>query len=175
MPPPEAAELPVRVVLVTAILPKLATPPPSPEELPDTVLLVIVTVPNSFKMPPPLARPAFPLLIVRVPIVTFALRMWKTREALLPLTVSRDEPGPMMIRSSVISSSPVVSVIVPVTVKVIMSRPGFAFESKMACLSEFGPLSFRLVTVRLANGALKDPLRCVIGNPPFAAAPERHV
>jgi hypothetical protein len=130
-------------------------------------------VPPSFLMPPPLLLPTFPLLIVRSEIVTtLAPIMKKTREALLPLTVRTVAPGPKMVRLSVMSNSPVVSVIVPVTLKIITSAPGFVFESRMACLSEPNSLSFRLVTVKLATGAVNDPVRWVIRNPLFSAAPE---
>lgn len=175
MPPPAMAELPDTVQLVIVIVPELAMPPPRPAELPDTVLLASVNMPELFKMPPPVVLGAFPLLIVRVPIVTFTPRMWKMREALLPLMVRRGAPGPRMTSLSVMSSSPVVSVMVPVTLKVITSAPGFAFASKMACLNDPGPLSFRLVTVKPDTRAANDLLRRGIGNPPFAAAAERHV
>ncbi len=53
-------------------------------------------------------------------------------------------PGPMMLRSLSTTSSPLESVIVPVTPNT-MESPGA--ESAMTCRSEPGPLSAREVTV----------------------------
>lgn len=53
------------------------------------------------------------------------------------------------------ASSPRVSVIVPVTLKVILSLSEVAFASRIACRKLPGPLSLVFVTVMVAAWALK--------------------
>ena len=70
--------------------------------------------------------------------------MKKTRELEFPLIVRLPTPGPVMVRFLAMGISPLVRVMVPVTLKLIES-PWLA----MAIVSrrEPAPLSFRLVTV----------------------------
>jgi hypothetical protein len=63
-------------------------------------------------MAPPLLD--LPLLIVR-PLIVASAVMFRTRDALLPLTATTLAPGPWRSRLSVIASSPEVNVMVPVT------------------------------------------------------------
>jgi len=77
MPPPWSAELPLKVLLVTArvaalvVVPLLRIPPAAySAELPLTVLLLNVRVPSSFMMPPP-KEAELPLILLFV-IVTVA-------------------------------------------------------------------------------------------------------
>src|SRR5262245_204362 len=76
--------------------------------------------------------------------------MWKTRWALLPLTVNRPAPGPLTTRSSVISSSALVRPMVPCSpgAKLTTSGPGCALALAIAWRSEPAPPSARLVTVK---------------------------
>src|SRR5262245_57258512 len=96
-------------------------------------------------------RGVCPLVIV-IPSISIAepagaADVLNTRLALLPLTVNLDDPGPEIVNGPVISSSPVVSVIVPFTVKLIESAPGLKFALTIATRSEPAPLSLRLETV----------------------------
>src|SRR6185436_11186548 len=70
--------------------------------------------------------------------------MKKTRELEFPLIVRLPTPGPVMVRFLAMGISPLVRVMVPVTLKLIES-PWLA----MAIVSrrEPAPLSFKLVTV----------------------------
>ena len=52
-------------------------------------------------------------MIVRPLITVWTASISNTRLALLPLTLSRSAPGPTIVTSSVICSSPLVSPIVP--------------------------------------------------------------
>jgi hypothetical protein len=45
--------------------------------------------------------------------------------------------------------------------KLIMSAPGLALASRIACLNEPAPLSFVLVTVNVAIGAVNTTAGCV--------------
>src|SRR2546427_9629957 len=86
--------------------------------------------------------------MVRPEMLTVALEpISKTRVAPWPLSARFVAPGPAMLRSFVMSNSPVVSAIVPVTAKLIVS-PSAA--SAMAWRKEPGPPSLALVTVRVA-------------------------
>jgi hypothetical protein len=70
--------------------------------------------------------------------------MWNTRLFALPSTARFAVPGPEIVTLLSTSNSPLVSPIVPVTVKVIVS-PSFASAS--AWRSEPGSVSFVFVTV----------------------------
>src|SRR5262249_49165487 len=90
-----------------------------------------------------------PLAMVRPEIVTpVFLIVWKTRWVLLPLTVTLAAPGPWIVRFFVTASSPLVSVMVPLTAagKGMVSPGGAA---AIWARSEPAPLSLRLVTVRV--------------------------
>ena len=122
----------------------LERPPPDPAPLPLTMLLATVRVP-SFIIPLPINTP--PFLMVTPEMATMPPVTLKTRLALLPLMARLTAPGPAIDNSLLITSSPLVRTMVPVTLKSIVS-PGAA--EAIACRSEPGPLSSRLVTVRVA-------------------------
>src|SRR5262249_35950614 len=89
------------------------------------------------------------LAMVRPVIVTLVPeRVWKTRWALLPLTVTLPAPGPWMVRLWATSSSPLVSAIVPVRplAKLIVSPLA---EAAIWARSEPAPLLCRLATVKV--------------------------
>ena len=77
-------------------------------------------------------------------MLTVAEAMLNTRLARFPLMARAVAPGPTMLRSLLIASSPLVNVIVPMFVS-SNAVPGAALE--MACRREPAPLSARLVTV----------------------------
>jgi hypothetical protein len=116
--------------------------------LPLTVQLVRVVLPL-LRMPPPLPVVA-PLVIVRPEMVAVTLEILKTRLALLPLMVSWLAPGPLIVSVLLITSSPLIRVMVPVTEKLIVS-PELA--SITAWRREPAPESFKLVTVIVAAHA----------------------
>ena len=62
-------------------------------------------------------------------VLAATLSRRKMRDALLPDTVRFAGPGPLTITESLITSSPVVSTIVPVTTKSMLSVPAAAFAS----------------------------------------------
>jgi hypothetical protein len=73
-------------------------------------------------MPPPAPVASVPFLRVRPETETVALlATLKTRLALFPLTASASAPGPERVRSLSSAISPLVSVMVPVTVKLMVS------------------------------------------------------
>src|SRR5262245_56956141 len=97
---------------------------------------------------------AAPLAMVRSRISTSVAPplTLKTRLASLPLMDKRWAPGPSRVRSSVMLSSPLVSVMVPsraAGAKRIRSAPGLSLASRIACRSDSGPLSARLRTVKV--------------------------
>src|SRR6059036_1857149 len=65
-------------------------------------------------------------------------------------TARRFAPGPLMVIFLLITSSPLVRPMMPVTAKVIVSQ---SFASASACRNELGPLSFVLVTVMVSARA----------------------
>src|SRR5690349_19523392 len=69
------------------------------------------------------------------------LTMWNTRLILLPLTVSTLAPGPAIVTSSLIASSPPVSAMLPTTLdaKLIVSAPGLLFVEFIASRSVQSP------------------------------------
>src|SRR5205085_1896731 len=105
-------------------------------------------------MPPPSRTVwllAFPFVTVRPEIVTVRPEpIWKTRLVALPFTARFAAPGPEMVMLVLTSSSPLVSPIVPVTAKLMVS-PSLASAS--AWRNEPGPLSFVFVTVMVAAEA----------------------
>ena len=151
MPPPLllGAALPLTVQLRNVSVPALTSfqmpPPPSLPfaVLPVTTLSRSISVPP-LKMPPP-SPLLFPLVMVTPEMVTvFPLLMLKTRLLLLPLTVKRLAPGPVIVRFLLISSSPLVSVIVCTpgsTVIVSLSAASAIASRKLP-----GPLSLVLLT-----------------------------
>src|SRR5438270_5834729 len=100
-------------------------------------------------MPPPLEPLAEPLLIVRplrvTDFVDFATS--NTREALLPLTVNWPAPGPAMVRFCLMSSSPLVSVMVWPTKLGAKTMVSPLWAAAMSARSEPAPLSSLFVTV----------------------------
>ena len=91
--------------------------------LPETTQLLRFRVPL-FEMPPPDSLfGALPLVTVKPEIVTVKLEpILNTRLALLPETVNRFAPGPLMVRFELIESSPEVSVIVRGVLKTVLSK-----------------------------------------------------
>src|SRR5262245_27302084 len=152
-PPLPTAELPVKVLRMTVAVPptSLSRPPPLVAELPEKTTSLTVSAPK-LSMPPPLllkSVPALPPAIVRPEMDTVSpASTWKTRERLLPLTVSLAAPGPVIARSPVMSSSPPVRAMVPVSPawKSMTSAPGWALARATAARSEPAPLSARVVT-----------------------------
>src|SRR5713101_7513161 len=103
-------------------------------------------------MPPPLkvVEPlAEPLLIVRplrvTDFVDFATS--NTREALLPLTVSWPAPGPAMVTLCLMSSSPLVSVMVWPSRLGAKTMVSLLWAAAISARREPSPLSRLLVTV----------------------------
>jgi hypothetical protein len=66
--------------------------------------------------------------------------------AVLRRTVNTFAPGPLIVRFLLINNSPLVSVIVPLMEKLIVS---LAADSDIRCRSDSGPVSLRLFTVRV--------------------------
>src|SRR6266446_5088950 len=147
MPPARVAELPTTVSLRTVSValpgssPSLKMPPPLTALLPLIVQLVTVSSDLLFQMPPPTAPAALPLAIVRLAITTLeACRTWNTRLAWLPLTASMLAPGPRIVTPFVMSNSPLVNTIVPVTLgQKVIASPSLALAT--AARKEPGPLS----------------------------------
>src|SRR5262249_33273842 len=133
---------------------KIAPPPMPPwARLPVRAQWSRVSVPK-LSMPAPWV--AVPSAMVRP--VTEAVtppETPRTRSAWLPLTVSRADPGPVTVRSSVIVICPVVSLMVPLTpeLNAITSAPGFALASRMAWRNDPAPASRRLETVYVLGNA----------------------
>src|SRR5215468_2355684 len=174
MPPPLApAELPVKVLPMTVAVPptSLSRPPPLTAELPEKTTSLTVSVPK-LSIPPPLllkSVPALPPAIVRPEMDTVSpASTWKTRERLLPLTVSLAAPGPVIARSPVMSSSPPVRAIVPVSPesKTMVSAPGWASAWATAARSEPAPLSARVVTWNV-DGTMRSPSASMFGTKRF--------
>ncbi len=78
----------------------------------------------------------------------------KTLTAWSPLIVSRFVPGPVMVVLSVIGGKGEASVIVPVTMKEMVSSPLAPLASRMACLNDPGPESPVAVTSIIAPWVL---------------------
>ena len=81
----------------------------------------------------PVPAPPVPSLMVK-PLISTVLPalIRNTRLALLPLIAKLPAPGPVMVRSSLMVSAPLVRVMVPATLKVIVSAPTAAFASAIA-------------------------------------------
>ena len=131
-------------------------PAPAFAELFETAELFKFKMLPLTKMPPPLPD-TLPPVMVRLLILTVTPpEILNTRLLLLPETDNKLAPGPVMVTPSVIDSSLVVSVMLPVTIalKIITSLPGFALAFRTACRREPKPASLVLVTVKLAAFAL---------------------
>ena len=86
-----------------------------------------------------------PLIVtVMLPLVS------NTRSFALPSMMVVSAPAPVMITLSSISSFPVVKTYVPIGTMMV-SVPGAALASVMACRSDPAPASLVLVTVKVAN------------------------
>jgi hypothetical protein len=106
--------------------------------------------------PPPRPDKSAPLGMVRLAMVTVVPEpKWNTRLAALPLTAKLVTPGPRMVTLLVISSSPVVSVMVPETTVASIVSPSAAQAN--APRNEPGPLSAVVVTVVLQGGGTPGP------------------
>jgi hypothetical protein len=121
-------------------------------------LSLTVNVPK-LSMPPPFPLPALPPAIVRPEIFTVSpASTLKIREVLLPLTVSLSAPGPLMARSSVMSSSPPIRAIVPVSPgwKVMVSAPAWLLAWVMTSRSEPATPSASVVTWKTVGTTRSD-------------------
>src|SRR6266481_2388240 len=129
MPPPSSkAEFLLRVLLITR---RLAPP---------------LEYPPALATPPPAKPGAWPLVMVRLAMVTVLEgAMWNTRLAALPFTARLAEPGPRIVTLLVTSNSPLVSRMVPVTPDALMVSPLAALAR--AARSVPAPLSAVLLTV----------------------------
>jgi len=138
-PPPLVAELPEIVELVTVRTPALLNAPPLLLNFaPETV------TPEMLRLPP---EAMLKILKLRVELMV-------PEESSKPLMVSEEEPGPVMARvplgaplikavaSKMVGSEALTvllresSVIVPVTLKLMMSSPAVALAKLIASLSE---------------------------------------
>ena len=72
-------------------------------------------------VPPKLSIPSAPFLMVRPEIVAVATRQRKQIESGMPTIESWSAPGPEIVTFLATPSAPLVSVIVPLTAKVILS------------------------------------------------------
>lgn len=175
-------ELPETVELVTVSVPpllKMPPPPPLPATLSEMVESVTVSVPLLLKAPPApevFAPETVTPEIVRLPPVVI-LKMLKLRPALVvpeelskPLMVSEEAPGPVMVRvpavpvpttvlALTIVGSEEPSVMVPVTLKSMMSSPGVVLAKVMAASRDPAPLAFKVVTVKVAGLILSSNRR----------------
>jgi hypothetical protein len=118
---------------------------PSLALLPAKTQLVTVSTTALEIAPPGIGAKEFASVnpeTLRVPVVALKMRL-----APLPLSVRTLAPGPLMLRLLVISSSPLVRVIVPDTAKVIVSPEA---ELAMVSRNDPGPLSLEKTTVRIA-------------------------
>src|ERR1017187_10864101 len=98
-------------------------PPAYEAPLAVTVQLLNIKVGPQFRIPPPWSALPFVIVIPLMAALPVPDRS-KTRLELLPLTVKFVAPGPLIVRLLVITSSPLVSVMVPVTAKSIVSPGG---------------------------------------------------
>src|SRR5437773_6042127 len=109
------------LITVSLALPELPAmlkiPPPELDELPLTVQLLTVNTDWKLIMPPPLSvLEVWPLVMVRPEILTVAPFTRKTLLVELgkfPSTARLAGPGPLMLRSLVMSNSTLVRMIVP--------------------------------------------------------------
>jgi hypothetical protein len=135
-PPPLLPKFEVKATFVTVKLPRLSI------AAPPLLLLAAVSV--------------IPLIAAVSPV-----EMKNICTALLPLTVSRFAPVPVIVKESPVAGS-IVMVLAKVIVrgvlkdasKTIVSEPAAAFESKTACRRLPAPLLFVFVTVKVAAAAL---------------------
>src|SRR5262249_36947051 len=129
-PPLKEAELPgMTQSRSTRLCPTKKTPPPALSMFAPVVGALALVIVNP--------------LTVRSVLLDTLLK--NTRLVLLPLIESSPGPGPLTDRESVITNWPLVSVMVPVTEKPMVSDPGAALASSTAWRSEPGPLSARVV------------------------------
>src|SRR5260370_3581235 len=164
-----ATLLPRTTQLLKLSVLKLLTPPPLPfAELP--VMMQSRTAQVAWLLsPPPPPVVSLPLLIVSPEMLTMPPCTSKMRNAGVPLaelrwTARRAAPGPEMVKFLTINNSPLVSVIVPLTEKLIVS-PAAALA--IASRSDPGPLSAVLVTVaanpcRVTPNAIKHKTVAVL-------------
>jgi len=168
MPPPKpfVAVLPESVELEMERVPKLLKPPPSPPKncAPETV------TPEMDRSPP-----------------TAMSKIWKLRFALImleelskPLIIKEEKPGPVMVRVPTVVPVPPVpeavaltskmvgnealtvlfwesSVMVPVTLKLIMSSPGVVLAMVIACRRDPVPES---AVVETKMGEFEGTILC---------------
>src|SRR5262249_16855304 len=92
----------------------------------------------------------------------------KTRETLLPLTVSLSAPGPVILTASVMSSSPPLRAIMPdsPSSKTMASAPAWAVAWATAARSEPAPPSARVVTWNV-EGTMRSPSASKFGTKRF--------
>ena len=177
MPPPFwVAELPEMVELETVRVPEFQMPPPEFAELSEMMELETVRMPELLKAPP-LPEVCAPETvtpeILRLPPEAME-KMLKLRLVLppsKPLIIREEEPGPLMVRVPTVVPVPVpvpeavafafkmvgsealtvlfreLSVMVPVMLKLMMSSPGVALASIIACRRDPTPESAVLETI----------------------------
>src|SRR3954470_7862101 len=114
-------------------------PPPCPSPMPPSALPPVMVTPLMVTVPP-----------------ERSLFMKNTPDALLPLIDSADGPGPLMVTASSMTSSPLVSVIVPLTPVRSMVSPGFALASASRRLPPPESLVFETVSVAAPAAVAKD-------------------
>src|ERR1700722_17441698 len=93
--------------------------------------------------PDPAVRPLLMLKFERLRLTSPTFSTWLAK---FPLMFSAFGPGPTIVKSRFIASGPLVSVITPLTAKLIVS-PDDALA--MVCRSEPAPLSLRVSTVNV--------------------------
>src|SRR5262245_18593409 len=162
--PPTAwlpVKVPSRTVKVAPALlkmppPRATSPGPPRAWLSAKTERLTVRVPRLRTPAPSTARPWATVSRLRDTVVP--LLMCKTRSASLPLMVSRLTPGPLISRSSVMSSWPEARAMVPANpgAKAMSSAPGRALASRIACRSEPAPLSPRFRTVKVLSTVLSS-------------------
>ena len=145
-PLPEPGLLPLNVLFITVnVPPSVKIMLPFKALLPLNVLFVIVNVPPLY-IPPPVAALFPPDTVISCIVAVTPAFTLNTLDALFPLTVIRPAPGPEIVMSLSMTSSPDVRVIAPVMpgIKSIVP-PGQM--SAIACLSVPEPLSLMFDTV----------------------------
>ncbi len=160
-PPEPLEEFWLKLEFVTMVVPLFdIAPPPLLPKFEVKATFVTVKLPRLSIAAPPLLL----LAAVSVKSLIDAVSPVETKNictALLPLTVSRFAPAPVIVKESPVAGS-IVMVLAKVIVravlkdesKTIVSEPAAAFESKTACRRLPAPLLFVFVTVKVAAAAL---------------------
>ena len=177
-PPPKPAVLPEIVELITVrLLPELLRipPPPCDTVLPEIVELVTVRVPELSKAPPSLmlfAPETITPEMVKLPPVSMVKILKPPRLPLLPLMVSEEALGPVMVTvpavppviavlASMMAGNAAVKAMVPVTpvLKTISSLPGVVLARVIAASRDPAPEAAVFRTVMVAGTTLSSSPR----------------